>query len=43
MGDLADSNFRQMELTFNTNYFGALRVLQAMLPLFPKTGVSLDQ
>lgn len=39
VGDLADSDFRQMLLTINTNFLGALRVLQASLPLLPKSGV----
>ena len=40
MGDLANSDFRQMLLTIDTNFLGALRVLQAALPLLPKTGAA---
>lgn len=40
MGDMANSDFWQIELTLNTNYLGALNVLQAALPLLPKTGAA---
>ncbi|CAL8471634.1 g11176 [Coccomyxa elongata] len=38
IGDTANSDLRQMMLVFNTNFWGPVRVMQAALPLMPKTG-----
>ena len=40
-GDSANSDMRQMQLVFDTNFWGPVRVFQAALPLMPKTGESL--
>ena len=37
-GDTANSDLRQMQLVFETNFWGPVRVFQAALPLMPKTG-----
>ncbi|CAK0785918.1 hypothetical protein CVIRNUC_009131 [Coccomyxa viridis] len=37
-GDTPNSDLRQMQLVFETNFWGPVRVFQAALPLFPKTG-----
>ncbi|KAL3154538.1 hypothetical protein ABBQ32_013996 [Trebouxia sp. C0010 RCD-2024] len=38
VGDTVNSDLRQMMLTFDTNFWGSIRVLQAALPLMPKSG-----
>ncbi|CAL8465628.1 g5164 [Coccomyxa elongata] len=38
VGDTANSDLRQMMLTFDTNFWGPVRVMQAALPLMPKQG-----
>lgn len=38
IGDIVNSNLRQFQLTFDTNFWGPVRVLQAALPLMPTTG-----
>jgi hypothetical protein len=38
VGGIANSDLRQFQLTFNTNFWGPVRVLQAALPLMPNTG-----
>ena len=37
-GDTPNSDMRQMQLVFETNFWGPVRVFQSALPLFPKTG-----
>jgi NAD(P)-dependent dehydrogenase (short-subunit alcohol dehydrogenase family) len=37
-GDTGNSDMRQMQLVFETNFWGPVRVFQAALPLFPSTG-----
>jgi NAD(P)-dependent dehydrogenase (short-subunit alcohol dehydrogenase family) len=38
VGDVTNSDLRQLQLTFDTNFWGPVRVLQAALPLMPNTG-----
>ncbi|KAL0048017.1 hypothetical protein WJX82_005770 [Trebouxia sp. C0006] len=38
LGDTANSDLRQMQLTFDTNFWGTVRVFQAALPLMPTSG-----
>ena len=38
VGDTVNSDLRQMMLTFDTNFWGPIRVLQASLPLMPTSG-----
>ncbi|KAK9919097.1 hypothetical protein WJX75_009391 [Coccomyxa subellipsoidea] len=38
IGDTANSDLRQMMLVYDTNFWGPVRVMQAALPLMPKTG-----
>lgn len=40
VGDTVNSDLRQMMLTFDTNFWGSIRVLQAALPLMPTSGTS---
>lgn len=42
IGDIANSDLRQFQLTFNTNFWGPVRVLQAALPLMPTTGECVE-
>eukprot|EP00897_Mesotaenium_endlicherianum_P010183 jgi/Mesen1/9193/ME000591S08512 len=37
-GDVANSDLRQMQAVFETNFWGPIRVLQAALPLLPTSG-----
>ena len=39
IGDTVNSDLRQMMLTFDTNFWGSIRGLQAVLPLMPTSGV----
>ena len=41
VGDTVNSDLRQMMLTFDTNFWGSIRVLQAALPLMPTSGTLL--
>eukprot|EP00897_Mesotaenium_endlicherianum_P010182 jgi/Mesen1/9192/ME000591S08518 len=38
LGDVANSDLRQMQAVFETNFWGPIRVLQAALPLLPTSG-----
>ncbi|GAQ89322.1 hypothetical protein KFL_005110040 [Klebsormidium nitens] len=38
IGDIVNSDLRQFQLTFDTNFWGPVRVLQAALRLMPTTG-----
>lgn len=40
VGDTVNSDLRQMMLTFDTNFWGSIRVLQAALPLMPTSGTA---